>query len=173
MADFIVKNGNGKVVTVKKDFFLQGLVKESFRNRLWITVVTLFTFLLIIFGIGHSLIMGTELAQEWKEILLLVLGAFIGSYNRVIDFWFNASERDKEMIARADHEDDEPGQTFEDHYDMVSGGTTQNIKTSTEVYPLAETPNSYSGTEEYVVNPSTEWVDDREPMVDEDYNDKK
>jgi hypothetical protein len=163
MADFIVKNGNGKTVTIKKDFFLQGLVKESFRNRLWITVVTLFTFLMIIVGIGHSLIMETELAQEWKEILLLVLGAFIGSYNRVIDFWFNSTERDKEMIARADHEDDVPGASFEDHYDVVSGGNVQDIKTHTEVYT-----DTYSGDE--VVE---EYVDDREPIEGEEYNDKK
>jgi hypothetical protein len=26
---------------------------------------------------------------------------------------------------------------------------------------------------EWTANPSTEWVDDREPMPDEDYNDKK
>jgi len=129
MADYIVKNGDGKIITVKKDFFLQGLVKESFRNRLWITVVTLFTFLMIIVGIGHSLIMETELAQEWKEILLLVLGAFIGSYNRVIDFWFNSTERDKEMIARADHEDDDVGSSFEDHHNIASGGKIQNFDT--------------------------------------------
>lgn len=90
---------------IKKDFFLQGLVKESFKSRLWITILTLFTFLMIILGIGHSLVVETELHQEWKEILLLVLGAFIGSYNRVIDFWFNSSERDREVIARADNED--------------------------------------------------------------------
>jgi len=129
MSDYVVKNGDGKIVTIKKDFFLQGLVKESFRNRLWITVVTLLTFLFIIFGIGHSLIVETELAQEWKEILLLVLGAFIGSYNRVIDFWFNSTERDKEMIARADHEDDDTGSSFEENYDIVSGGKVQQTTT--------------------------------------------
>ena len=46
------------------------------------------------------------MSQEWKEILLLILGAFIGSYQRVIDFWFNNAEQDKEIIDRADHEDD-------------------------------------------------------------------
>ena len=30
--------------------------------------------------------------QEWKEILLLVLGAFLGSYSRVVDFWFNGND---------------------------------------------------------------------------------
>lgn len=143
MPDFVVKNTNGEVVTVKKDFFLQGLVKESFRNRLWITVVTLFTFLLIIAGIGHSLIVETELAQEWKEILLLVLGAFIGSYNRVIDFWFNSTERDKELIARADHEDDTTNKSFEETYDVVSAGKVQAMTT----HPL-EQPESLLYDEE-------------------------
>lgn len=92
----------------KKDPFLQGLVKQSFTSRLWITFITLITFLLVIGGIGHSLLMETELHQEWKEILLLVLGAFIGSYNRVIDFWFNSEDRDREVIARADQEDNVP-----------------------------------------------------------------
>lgn len=114
MTEFTTKSNNRKINKPKKYFFLQGLVRESFRNRLWITIVTLLTFLMIIVGIGHSLIVETELHQEWKEILLLVLGAFIGSYNRVIDFWFNSNDRDKEMIARADHEDDTPGFTFQD-----------------------------------------------------------
>ena len=47
--------------------------------------------------------------QEWKEILLLILGAFIGSYNRVIDFWFNNSQRDQIMLQKIDEEDDPPG----------------------------------------------------------------
>lgn len=124
--DFI-KNDN-ETQMIKKDYFLQGLVKESFRNRLWITTITLVTFLFIMFGISYALLMGTELAQEWKEILLLVLGAFIGSYNRVIDFWFNSTERDKELIARADHEDDEVGASFEDHYDAIEGGQIKSNK---------------------------------------------
>jgi hypothetical protein len=107
---FISKNKtdkNNKPTTIKKEYFLQGLVKENFRNRLWITSITLVTFLFIMFGISYALLMDTILHQEWKEILLLVLGAFIGSYNRVIDFWFNSTERDNEMITRADQEDDD------------------------------------------------------------------
>ena len=103
---FLTKDkNNNKPEVIKKDYFLQGLVKEKLRNRLWITSITIVTFLFIMFGISYALLMDTALDQEWKEILLFVLGAFIGSYNRVIDFWFNSSERDKEMISRADEED--------------------------------------------------------------------
>jgi len=64
------------------------------RNRFVITTVVLVTFLLIMIGIGAALFSEAGMAPEWKEILLLVLGAFIASYGKVIDFWFNASDED-------------------------------------------------------------------------------
>jgi len=64
------------------------------RNRFIITTVVLVTFLLIMIGIGAALFTEAAMAPEWKEILLLVLGAFIASYGKVIDFWFNASDED-------------------------------------------------------------------------------
>jgi hypothetical protein len=67
------------------------------------------TLLAILCGIVLSIMVKATMAQEWKEILLLILGAFIGSYNRVIDFWFNNSQRDQIMLQKIDEEDDPPG----------------------------------------------------------------
>lgn len=79
------------------------------RGRMGITLLTMITFLVIILGIGWALLGPVDtmagMAQEWKEILLLVLGAFIGSYNRVIDFWFNSAERDNKLIEAVDNVD--------------------------------------------------------------------
>lgn len=63
------------------------------------------TLLAILCGIVLSIIVKAHMGQEWKEILLLILGAFIGSYNRVIDFWFNNSQRDQIMLQKIDEED--------------------------------------------------------------------
>ena len=71
--------------------------KAAQRNRFAITSVVLGTFFLIMFGIGYAIIGHTDaprVDQEWKEILLLVLGAFLGSYSRIIDFWFNTKDDD-------------------------------------------------------------------------------
>ena len=71
--------------------------KAAQRNRFAITSVVLGTFFLIMFGIGYAIIGHTDaprVDQEWKEILLLVLGAFLGSYSRIIDFWFNTKDED-------------------------------------------------------------------------------
>ena len=70
--------------------------KSAQKNRFAITVVVLGTFFIIMLGIGFAIlgVGGATVDQEWKEILLLVLGAFLGSYSRIIDFWFNASDDD-------------------------------------------------------------------------------
>ena len=77
--------------------------------RWYITFITMVTLLAILCGIVLSIMVKATMAQEWKEILLLILGAFIGSYNRVIDFWFNNSQRDQILIQKIDEEDDPPG----------------------------------------------------------------
>jgi hypothetical protein len=77
--------------------------------RWYITFITMITLLAILLGVVFSIMLKATMEQEWKEILLLILGAFIGSYNRVIDFWFNNSQRDQIMLQKIDEEDDPPG----------------------------------------------------------------
>lgn len=86
---------------------IQELLLKTYKNRFWITVFTLGTFLTALVGIIFAIKSGTTIDGAWKEILLVMLGAFIGSYQRVIDFWFNNQERDKEVLRRADEEDEE------------------------------------------------------------------
>jgi hypothetical protein len=45
-------------------------------------------------GILLSIHTNTEVAGEWKELLLLLLGAFIGSYGKIIDYWFDTTKKD-------------------------------------------------------------------------------
>jgi hypothetical protein len=123
----------------QRDTFLQRLVNQTYRNRLWISIITFLIFLALIIGLGYSIFYNAFLPQEWKEVLFLILGAFIGSYNRVIDFWFNAGERDREMIARADFEDDMPGSHFK--ADGFSNWTNRSVSSNPFKY---DTPISNS-----------------------------
>jgi len=49
--------------------------------------------------------MDTQVGQEWKELLLLLLGAFIGSYGKIIDYWFSDTDKDKMLVQKMDEED--------------------------------------------------------------------
>lgn len=100
---------NQKQRMKEKEFL--NIIKSTNRNRLIITTVVLVTFLLIMFGIGAALLGGdtsNTINQEWKEILLLVLGAFIASYGKIIDFWFaKNNEVDKDLIDAAEGDDED------------------------------------------------------------------
>ena len=43
-----------------------------------------------------------DVTDGWKEILLLMLGGFVGSFAKVIDFWFNNAEDDVKLLEHAD-----------------------------------------------------------------------
>lgn len=90
----------------KFDFFMQSLLKESNRNRFWLTIFVIVTFLLILFGIGYAMFSHATVEDAWEKILMLLLGAFISSYGKVMDYWFNNMETDKMLIQKADEEDD-------------------------------------------------------------------
>lgn len=82
------------------------LLKKRNLFRFWITIFTIVLFLCIVVGVLYALVVGTAIAAAWKEILLLLLGAFIGAYGRTIDFWFNDSEKDIELMRHSIQSDD-------------------------------------------------------------------
>jgi hypothetical protein len=62
-------------------------------------------FIFIIGGIFAAIVGKTEIGGEWKELLLLLLGAFIGSYGKIIDYWFSDTDKDKMLVQKMDEED--------------------------------------------------------------------
>lgn len=74
-------------------------------NRWKITGIVLFLFFFIIFGINMAVMFKLEIAENWKEMLLILLGAFVGNLNKVVDYWFNSEDRDKMLIQKVDEED--------------------------------------------------------------------
>ena len=81
---------------------LLNILKSTNRNRLVITSLVLTTFMLIMVGIGLALFTEAAMGAEWKEILLLVLGAFIASYGKIIDFWLQKQDTDTALIQAVD-----------------------------------------------------------------------
>lgn len=79
---------------------------NSMMTRRWlITLIVLLTFMATALGIMISIHMNTAVGQEWKELLLLLLGAFIGSYGKIIDYWFSDTDKDKMLVQKMDEED--------------------------------------------------------------------
>jgi len=81
------------------------LLNAMMKRRWFITAIVLGGFMIIIMGIFGAIIGNTAISGEWKELLLLLLGAFIGSYGKIIDYWFSDTDKDKMLVQKMDEED--------------------------------------------------------------------
>jgi hypothetical protein len=81
------------------------LLNSMMKRRWFITAIVLGGFMVIIMGIFGAIIGNTAISGEWKELLLLLLGAFIGSYGKIIDYWFSDTDKDKMLVQKMDEED--------------------------------------------------------------------
>jgi hypothetical protein len=110
------------------------LLNAMMKRRWYITAMVLGGFMLIIGGIFAAIVQNTQIAGEWKELMLLLLGAFIGSYGKIIDYWFSDTDKDKMLVQKMDEEDG------------VSMSNTADMK-DTPIVPMSTEPLTVSTPE--------------------------
>jgi Zn-dependent protease with chaperone function len=81
------------------------LLNATMSRRWAITLTVLITFMLLALGILLSIRTQASVSGEWKELLLLMLGSLIGSYGKIIDYWFSDTDKDKMLVQKMDEED--------------------------------------------------------------------
>ena len=81
------------------------MLQQMQANRWRITAIVLGLFFFIILGINSAVFFKVEIQESWKEMLLILFGAFVGNLNKVVDYWFNSEDRDKMLIQKVDEED--------------------------------------------------------------------
>jgi hypothetical protein len=78
----------------------------SLMDRRWyVTAIVLGLFIVITLGIFAAILLQAPMAAAWKELLMLLLGAFIGSYGKIIDYYYSDSDKDKMLVQKMDEED--------------------------------------------------------------------
>ena len=77
---------------------MKNITPDQHRQRLGIFIASIFAFTLgfIFFELQQE----QKLDSEWKELILILIGALIGNFGKVVDFWFN-------------HKQDQPNQNQE------------------------------------------------------------
>jgi len=140
--------------TSPKEF--EKLLFSIMNKRLFIIITVLITFLGIIGGIGIAISSHTEMAEQWKELLLLLLGAFIGSYGKIIDYWFKDNDKDKMLVQKMDEED---GVSLSDtsHMDLTNPEPTPIIPEDIQ-NAIQSTPEESSEIEPEVITQVTTQV---------------
>jgi len=66
-------------------------------SKVVISILIVLSFLFTIYSIGTDMHEpGHEtINSDWKELLLLMLGALIANVSKVVDYWFNQDSQDK------------------------------------------------------------------------------
>jgi hypothetical protein len=132
------------------------LLANMMKRRWFITAIVLGGFMIIIMGIFGAILNKSAIEGEWKELLLLLLGAFIGSYGKIIDYWFSDTDKDKMLVQKMDEEDG------------VSLSNT-NDGPNTPIVPMSTAPLVLSeSTQEEIVEIETPKVEKKGVEVDED-----
>jgi hypothetical protein len=101
--NFLSGQNNYVKVEDKNRFYF--MLQQMQSNRWKITGIVLFLFFFIILGINSAVFFNISIGEDWKEMLLILLGAFVGNLNKVVDYWFNSEDRDKMLIQKVDEED--------------------------------------------------------------------
>jgi hypothetical protein len=127
------------------------LLSNMMKRRWYITALVLGGFMFIIGGMFFAIFSKSEIAGEWKELLLLLLGAFIGSYGKIIDYWFSDTDKDKMLVQKMDEEDG------------ISMSNTADLP-NTPIVPMSTAP---------LVLPTTEIKNEEESVVSLPKTDKK
>jgi hypothetical protein len=99
-----IGGGNTYVKVDDKNRFYY-MLQQMQSNRWKITMIVLFLFFFIVLGINAATFFEVSIQESWKEMLLILLGAFVGNLNKVVDYWFNSEDRDKMLIQKVDEED--------------------------------------------------------------------
>ena len=136
------------------------LLNNMMKRRWYITALVLGSFVIIIGGIFGAITTNTAASAEWKELLLLMLGAFIGSYGKIIDYWFSDTDKDKMLVQKMDEED---GVSLSNTADMPDNPITP-MSTAPLVLP---TTNQEIVTEE-TTKVETPKVEKKGVEIDED-----
>ena len=116
------------------------LLNQMMTRRWNMTLIVLLTFMGTVFGIGGAIVLKAEITGAWKELLLLLLGAFIGSYGKIVDYWFSDTDKDKMLVQKMDEEDgislsntnDKDGESTPSYSPIVPESFTQAISNTEE-----------------------------------------
>jgi hypothetical protein len=125
------------------------LLSNMMKRRWYITALVLGGFMFIVGGMFFAIFSKSAIEGEWKELLLLLLGAFIGSYGKIIDYWFSDTDKDKMLVQKMDEED---GTSLSNTADMPN-----NPIVPMSIAPLVLPTTEFKSEEESVVSlPQTE-----------------
>lgn len=93
---------------MQKETGFKDLLSSLMQKRWYVTAIVLGIFVLILLGLFAAIIVGIEIAAGLRELLLLLVGVFSGSFNKIIDYYYSNDDKDVMLTNKMDEENDTP-----------------------------------------------------------------
>ena len=76
-------------------------LEYKLRKRFWVTLLMIILFFYLLAILSAGILGMVELTGGWKDILNIMLGAYLATFAKVINFWFDSSKDDSKILDAA------------------------------------------------------------------------
>ena len=92
---------NGKQLAHEVNKELLDIILYRQQRKFYLSAGLIGIKLCIVAGILLMVFLQKTLDDSWKEIMLVILGGFVGSIGKLVDFWFNSQSDDQQLVESA------------------------------------------------------------------------
>ena len=92
---------NGKRLAHEVNKELLDIILYRQQRKFYLSAGLIGIKLCIVAGILLMVALQKTLDDSWKEIMLVILGGFVGSIGKLVDFWFNSQSDDQQLVESA------------------------------------------------------------------------
>ena len=74
------------------------VIKDSQSKKYHLSIALIFIKLVLVFIIATGIITKRTLDDGWKEVILVIVGGYISSFAKLVEFWYNSPADDQELV---------------------------------------------------------------------------
>ena len=73
-------------------------LEYKLKKRFWVTMLMIMLFFYLLAILSAGILGMVELTGGWKDILNIMLGAYLATFAKVINFWFDSDKEDTKLL---------------------------------------------------------------------------
>tara|TARA_B100000519_G_C14119008_1_gene379505 strand:+ start:309 stop:689 length:381 start_codon:yes stop_codon:yes gene_type:complete len=77
---------------------LVDVIKDRQSKKYHLSIALIFIKLVLVFIIATGIITKRTLDDGWKEVILVIVGGYISSFAKLVEFWYNSPADDQELV---------------------------------------------------------------------------
>ena len=77
------------------------VIKDRQRKKFHLSLALISIKLILVGIIAAGIMTKNPLTEGWKEVILVIVGGYISSFAKLVEFWYNSPADDQELVRSA------------------------------------------------------------------------